>query len=159
MTQNNTGLDPAAFDLTCALQPVRRAWRKAAAETVQDADISPSLAAVILMLYRIGTRVQQKILALEVGINAAALVRMLDKGEAVGLLERTDIPEDRRSKAISLLPEGEKLAVKMEEKLVVLRRRLFKDIPPDQIRTAVRVLRTLEENSQAFLGEGTFPKR
>lgn len=159
MTEKNTELDPAAFDLTCALQPVRRAWRKAAAEVVQDADISPSLAAVLLMLYRVGPHVQQKILALEVGINAAALVRMLDKGEAAGLLERMDMPEDRRSKAISLLPAGKKLAVNMEEKLVVLRRRLFKDIPPDQIQTAVRVLRALEENSRTVLNAATFQKK
>nr|WP_319493003.1 MarR family transcriptional regulator [uncultured Desulfobacter sp.] len=153
VAENNTVLDTAAFDLTCALQPVRRAWRKAAAEVVQDADITPSLAAVLLMLYRIGPSVQQKILALEVGINAAALVRMLDKGEALGLLARTDMPEDRRSKAICLLPEGEKLAVKMEDKLLVLRRRLFENIPPDQIRTAVQVLRSLEEKSQAVLNQ------
>ncbi len=148
--EDMTQLDQAGYDLTCALTPVRRAWRQAAAEVVQDADMdmSASLAAVILMLYRIGPQVQQKTLALEVGINAAALVRMLDKGEALGLLQRGDVANDRRSKAISLLPQGEELALCLEEKLVLLRRSLFAGLSPAKIQVAVQVLRSLEENAQ-----------
>jgi len=103
------------------------------------------------MIYRIGPMAQQKHIALEVGINAAALVRMLDKGEESGLLVRADNPEDRRSKIISLLPAGKTLAIRMEEKLTRLRCRLFDGVPPDQINTAARVLRLLEERCQAFL--------
>ncbi len=151
MTDENTEFNRAAFDLTTALQPVRRAWRQAAVEAIRDDDISVSLAAVVLMIYRIGPMAQQKHIALEVGINAAALVRMLDKGEESGLLVRADNPEDRRSKIISLLPAGKTLAIRMEEKLTRLRRRLFDGVPPDQINTAARVLRLLEERCQAFL--------
>lgn len=151
MTEENTKWDHAAYELTCALQPVRRAWRQAAANVVQDANISASMAAVLLMLYRIGPHVQQKTLALEVGINAAALVRMLDKGETLGLLQRTDMPEDRRCKAISLLPQGEELALRLEKKLVLLRRTLFEGMTTADIQLAVRVLRSLEEQSQIVL--------
>ena len=154
MNGENLIFDRAAFDLTSALQPVRRAWRQAAVAAIQDDDISVSLAAVVLMLYRIGPMAQQKNLALEVGINAAALVRMLDKGEDAGLLIRADNPEDRRSKVIRLLPSGEALAIRMEDKLTRLRRRLFHGLPQEKINTAVQVLRFLEEQCQAFLVQG-----
>src|SRR3546814_3802012 len=60
-------------------------------------------------------------LALEVGVNPAALVRTLDRGEAAGLLERNAVSGDRRSNAVSLLPKGEKLAKAMERRVADLR--------------------------------------
>src|SRR3546814_12667970 len=62
--------------------------------------------------------------SLEVGVNPAALVRTLDRGEAAGLLERNAVSGDRRSNAVSLLPKGEKLAKAMERRVADLRREI-----------------------------------
>ncbi|QKS01971.1 MarR family transcriptional regulator [Sphingomonas sp. CL5.1] len=113
--------------------------------------LSTSLATVVLLASRLGPHVQQKILALELGINPAALVRLLDQGEAAGVLVRNDVEGDRRSKAIELLPEGRRLAERMERTLAELRRQLLGDVPRAEIDAATRMLRLLEERAARWL--------
>src|SRR3546814_13214637 len=81
--------DSILFDLTSAVQPVRRAWVQAASVIIADFGLSTSLGTVVILTSRLGPAVPQKELALEGGVNPAALVRTLDRGEAAGLLERT----------------------------------------------------------------------
>src|SRR3546814_3820481 len=100
----------------------------------------------LILTSRLGPAVPQKELALEVGVNPAALVRTLDRGEAAGLLERNAVSGDRRSNAVSLLPKGEKLAKAMERRVADLRRALLSNLPPEEIETATRILRTLARN-------------
>src|SRR3546814_1400381 len=96
---------PILFDLTNAVQPVRRACVQAASVIIADFGLSTSLGTVVILTSRLGPAVPQKELALEVGVNPAALVRTLDRGEAAGLLERNAVSGDRRSNAVSLLPD------------------------------------------------------
>src|SRR3546814_9048835 len=75
-------------------------------------------------------------------------LRTLDRGEAAGLLERNAVSGDRRSNAVSLLPKGEKLAKAMERRVADLRRALLSNLPPEEIETATRILRTLERSEE-----------
>ncbi len=134
-------------DLTSALLPARRAWIQAADNAMGVREASTSLTIVALMVSRLGPDVQQKTLAREIGVNAAAIVHLLDQGEEAGLLTRTELPEDRRCKGINLLPKGQALAEGMEVRLCDLRRELLADVPAEDIATATRVLRLLEERS------------
>lgn len=138
--------DPVS-DLISSLQPVRRAWVQAANRTLAEVGLPTALGAAIVVTARLGEQVQQKVLAAEVGVNPAALVRTLDQGEAVGLLVRTDIEADRRGKSVSLTTEGRLLAHRMEDALSALRAALLGDIPVDDVLTATRVLRTLAERA------------
>src|SRR3546814_12000741 len=81
-------------------------------------------------------------------------LRTLDRGEAAGLLERNAVSGDRRSNAVSLLPKGEKLAKAMERRVADLRRALLSNLPPEEIETATRILRTLEERAHAYVQRG-----
>lgn len=146
--------DSALFDLTNALQPVRRAWVQAASTVFVEFGLSTSLGTVVLWTSRLGPAVPQKELALEVGVNPAALVRTLDQGEAAGLLERSAVSGDRRSNRISLLPQGKTLAAAMEQKLAKLRQDLLGSLPPEEIETTKRILRMLEERAQAYMQRG-----
>src|SRR3546814_12964170 len=94
-----------------------------------NSGLSVSVAAFVVLVARLGPGVQQKVLAIEAGVNPAALVRTLDQGEAAGLLTRRDVPENRRIKVIDLLPEGQKLAQQMEASLAALRKKVLGDIP------------------------------
>ena len=76
---------------------------------------------------------------------------MLDQGETAGLLVRNEIPGDRRSKTVDLLPKGARLASRLEEAIAVLRSKLLADVPLSDIKTTIRVLRLLEERSQAHV--------
>ncbi len=146
--------DALLFDLTNSLQPVRRAWMKVASTVMADLQLSTSLGTVIILISRLGPAVPQKELALEVGVNPAALVRTLDQGESAGLLKRDAVAGDRRSNTVSLLPPGKVLAEAIEQRLVELRRALLDDLAAKDVETAQRVLRTLEMRAQDHLQRG-----
>src|SRR3546814_2705919 len=122
-----------------------------AGAALANSGLSVSVAAVVVLVARLGPGVQQKVLAIEAGVNPAALVRTLDQGEAAGLLTRRDVPENRRIKVIDLLPEGQKLAQQMEASLAALRKKVLGDIPMQDIETATRVLRLLEAGALAHM--------
>lgn len=140
-------------ELTNALQPVRRAWLRAAGPVLAEQGLARSLASVVLLASRFGPSVRQNALALELGINPAVLVRRLDDGEAAGLLSRSSVGTDRRGKFVDLLPSGQRLADAIEVGLDHFRQDLLGDIPLGDIETTVRVLRLLETRSQAWLRE------
>lgn len=146
--------DALLFDLTNSLQPVRRAWMKVASTVMADLQLSTSLGTVIILISRLGPAVPQKELALEVGVNPAALVRTLDQGESAELLKRDAVAGDRRSNTVSLLPPGKVLAEAIEQRLVELRRALLDDLAAKDVETAQRVLRTLEMRAQDHLQRG-----
>uniref|UniRef100_UPI0035CC7BB0 MarR family winged helix-turn-helix transcriptional regulator n=1 Tax=uncultured Sphingomonas sp. TaxID=158754 RepID=UPI0035CC7BB0 len=138
--------DPIS-DLVAALQPVRRAWVQAANKTLAEVGLPTALGAIIVVTARMGEQVQQKALAAEVGVNPAALVRTLDQGEAAGLLVREGVEGDRRSKSVSLSPQGRILASQMEDMLGKLRQQLLCDVPVADILTATRILRMLGDRA------------
>ena len=143
--------DVTLYAFTNALQPARRAWVQAAGRVLAGTGLSTSLATVVLLASRLGPSVQQKTLALEFGVNPAALVRLLDQGEAAGLLVRNGVEGNRRSKVVDLLPEGQRLAAKMERIVAGLRKKLLGDLSTEEVDTATRVLRVLEERAAAWL--------
>jgi MarR family transcriptional regulator for hemolysin len=149
-----TGHDRTLFAFTNAIQPARRAWHQAVTQALADTGLSTALALMLLLASRLGPRVPQKALAMELGIDPAALVRLLDQAEAAGLLARGDLPGDRRSKAICLLPPGEALAARMEQAVAALRARLLEGVPDEDLAQATRTLRLFEERVQRHLQGG-----
>lgn len=143
----------ASYALTNALQPVRRAWKQAAALALSASGLSVSLATPILLVSRLGDGVQQNVLAEEVGVHPAAMVRVLDQAQDAHLLERRAVPGNRRVKGIYLLPEGRRLAVNMERSLTALRKELLQDIPREDIDTTTRTLRAFEERARGYTEE------
>lgn len=143
--------NPSLYALTTALQPVRRAWGQVANRVVEGTGLPTALATAVLIISRLGPNVQQKELAFEIGVNPAALVRVLDQGEALGVLSRTVVEGDRRSKTVDLLPEGHRLAATMEQGLAKLRTEILGGIPIADIETATRVLREMEQTIIAKL--------
>lgn len=147
------------YALTTALQPARRAWFQATNRALSHITDSTSVGNVVLVASRLGPGVQQSAIAAELGINAAALVRLLDQAEAAKLLARSHSEGDRRAKGIDLLPAGSALAKEMEVTLIALRQEVFGDLPEEDIETTVRVLRALEERSLNWAKEKDMEER
>ncbi|WP_164080762.1 MarR family winged helix-turn-helix transcriptional regulator [Stenotrophomonas maltophilia] len=147
-------LDRLLYDLTVAIQPTRRAWVQAAGIALTACGLSVPLATVILTVYRSGRGVPQNSVALEVGVNPAALVRTLDQGEKAALLKRCDGKVDRRTKEIELLPAGEATARQIEEDIARLRRQLLGELPEQDVEAAIRVLRHLESAATGYAKQG-----
>lgn len=139
------------YDLTNSLQPVRRVWVQTTTQVLAGVGVSSSLATVVLHTARLGKDAQQKVLAHEIGVNAAALVRILDLGEEAELLVRRTTKADRRARFIDLLPKGKALADEIEQSLGDLRRELLGDLPEEDIRATTRVLRLLETRATDWL--------
>lgn len=145
--------DAALFDLTVAIQPTRRAWMQAVGAVLASSGLSISLATVVLVVSRSGPRVPQSTVALEVGVNPAALVRTLDQGEVAGLLARRAVEGDRRIREIELLPAGRACAQRIEESLAALRRTLLGGVSAADVETAIRVLHLLESAAATYAKE------
>ncbi len=141
----------ALYALTNTLQPVRRVWKQAATKVLADEDISFSLAAMVVLIYRSPEGINQRELAEELGINPGALVRLLDQATEAKLLERCEVPGDRRARTLHILEQGEKLAQAVEEAVDQLRMELMHDVPLEEIEQATRTLRLLEERATQFL--------
>ncbi|MCL2655898.1 MAG: MarR family winged helix-turn-helix transcriptional regulator [Betaproteobacteria bacterium] len=146
--------DRILFDFTSAIQPARRAWVQAIGAGLSDARLPLSLVVVIVLASRMEPAAHQRMLADEIGINPAALMRVLDQGEAAGLLKRCGVPGNRRMKTVELLPAGKALAARMETAWMALRARMLRDVPLPDVETATRVLRTLEAESLAHVAAG-----
>jgi MarR family transcriptional regulator for hemolysin len=143
--------DRILFDFTIAIQPARRAWLQAIGAGLADDKLPLSLAVAITLASRMGPAAHQRMLADEIGINPAALMRVLDQGESAGLLKRCSVPGNRRIKTVELLPAGKALARKMEKSWTTLRARMLRDVPLEDVETATRVLRALEAQSLAHV--------
>ncbi len=142
----------ALFELTNAIQPIRRAWVQAINLALADFDLPPSLISTLILVSRRGNMgIRQNALADEVGINPGGMVRILDQAEAARLLERRDSADDRRIKTIHLLPKGLDLARKMEKAVTRLRDDLLADLPSQDIETTTRTLRLFEKRIGQFL--------
>lgn len=136
--------------LTLALQPTRQAWLQAASLITAGKGQSITVATPVLLVSRLGDGITQQVLAERIGVHAAALVRTLDLAEEAQLLERRAVPGNRRQRAIHLLPAGRQLAAELEDELRQLRATLMKDIPQEDLATAVRVLKAMEERAREY---------
>jgi MarR family transcriptional regulator, transcriptional regulator for hemolysin len=138
------------FALTNVLQPVRRAWVQAVGRALSDTGVPTPLATAVLLVARLGSSAHQKDLAAALGVNPAGMVRIIDQGEAAGLLARSSATNDRRAKVVVLLPAGQRLAERCEDVVVGLRQELLGDLALADVENATRILRLLEERAQVW---------
>lgn len=148
MSKTMPSQSDSLYLFTSGLQPTRQAWQQAARSALAASDFSLSVAAPVLLVSRIGDGVLQRVIAEKLGVHPAALVHMLDQAEAAKLLERRALPDNRRARGIYLLPQGRRLALKMEKSMRALRKTLFKGIAPEDIETANRVMQAFETRAR-----------
>ncbi len=130
-------------EFTGILQPLGRAWRKAADRAVASYGLSEATAFPVFHIVRLGEGVRQNTLAEALGIEGASLVRLLDVLCAAGLLERREDPADRRARTLHLTGEGRKLAARAGAALDELRREIFKEVSPEDLEASLRVFHSL----------------
>lgn len=116
--------------------------------------MSAQLGMIILLVWRLGPNVSQRVLAARTGVTPGTLVSTIDQGERLGLLTRKAVAGDRRLKEIELLPKGKRCALRIEDKLTALRRELLGDVSAEEISVATKVLKLLEERAQAIVRRG-----
>ena len=121
-----------------------RRWRQVLdgeffADSLTDATWRP-----LLHLHILGDKIRQKDLAASVGIEGPSLVRLLDTLAAKGLVQRLEDIHDRRTKRLSLTPEGRVAVARIQETVTSLENKLLSAFSDDEIETFGLFVMSLE---------------
>jgi MarR family transcriptional regulator for hemolysin len=136
--------DNRLMDLSVALRLTALHYRTSADRLLAQFNLSQATVWPLLIAGRLGDGARQVVLAEQLGVKAAALVRVLDHLEASGHIERREDPTDRRAKTIHLKPSGYAIYERVEALLRTYRRQLFDGISDDDVGACLRVLSHLE---------------
>jgi MarR family transcriptional regulator, transcriptional regulator for hemolysin len=85
-------------------------------------------------------------LACELELEQATLVRLLDRMEENGLIERRQDPGDRRVKLIALTPHGEEQAAFVRALADQIRHRFFEGVDEAELMQGIALLRKISAN-------------
>ncbi|GLK87887.1 MarR family winged helix-turn-helix transcriptional regulator [Pseudomonas turukhanskensis] len=138
-------LEALQLNISSGMVTASRHWRRICQTTLANYGISEACAVPLLMIVRLGDGVRQVAVAQAAGLESPSLVRLLDQLCRAGFVCRSEDPDDRRAKALSLTPRGRELAEAIESELVRLRREVLQDISPADLEAALRVVRAFEE--------------
>jgi MarR family transcriptional regulator, transcriptional regulator for hemolysin len=138
--------DPAASEFLEALTKVSRKIRTTFNQQVTAHGLTYPRARA---LFRLAARqnMTQSELAFELDLEQATMVRLLDRMEENGLIERHQDPNDRRAKLIVLTAHGMEQAVLVRSLAADMRSQIFEGINLAELRSAIDLLDRVSENT------------
>ncbi len=139
--------DRLLLSVTMTLTQAARAYISAANKVAGSFDLSHATAWPILLISRIGNGVRPGVIAEALSLEAASLVRVIDQLVESGLVVRTDDPNDRRAKILSLTAAGQSRATQLESTLIPFRRAMFAHIPQADIDACLRTIQAIKANA------------
>ncbi|KXA71371.1 MarR family transcriptional regulator [Bordetella hinzii] len=101
-----------------------------------------------------GVPLRQGVLADEIGIEGASLVRVIDALQAAGLIERLADPEDRRARCVTLSAAGQAKAADIARIVDRVRAEVVSGIDPAELAIAERVLRAVQQRLETLNAPG-----
>lgn len=101
---------------------------------------------VLLYLSRSGGCMPQKDIAERVGVESPTVVRVLDGLERMGLIERRDQPDDRRSKNVLLTAQASGILAEITRITEDFRKDLWSGVCDQEMAVVRRVIDKLQEN-------------
>ncbi|SMF20268.1 MarR family transcriptional regulator, transcriptional regulator for hemolysin [Xaviernesmea oryzae] len=137
--------DPIASDFLEALTKVSRKIRTAFNQQVTAHGLTYPRARALFRLAKKQNMTQSE-LACDLELEQATMVRLLDRMEENGLIERRPDTNDRRVKLIVLTPYGEEQAAMVRSIADRIREQIFQDIDPDELHVAVALLERISAN-------------
>lgn len=145
---------PPLAELTSTLVRVARLYRLGVDEALGSLDLSDALALPVVVLGRYPDGIRQNALADQLGVEGPSVVRLLDRLEEGGLVERREDPTDRRAKTVHLTEAGRSHSRRATEALDAFRADLLGDLPEQDIEAMLRVLRAAEARLLTARREG-----
>lgn len=125
------------------LHEVARYWRAELDRRLRHLGLSQSQWLVLIKLPDEG--MTQTVLARKVGIEGSTLVRLLDRLQANGWIERRDVPGDRRAKRVVPTAKAKTLQHEVAVIAQALREQLLAGIDPEHVAVAAEVLSQLRQ--------------
>ncbi len=123
-----------------SLHDTSRIWRNRLNERFKPLGLRQLKWLVLGHLWRAPEGLVQRELAERVGMEGAALVRVLDGMEAEGLIQRCECPQDRRAKIVRLGKKADPVLRKVLARAQTLREEIMQGIAEQDVRTALKVL-------------------
>lgn len=146
-------LPPGRFGRQLIL--VARAWRRAVDVALSNHGLSEATALPLLTLsHHHPGGMRQGTLAAEMEIEGPSLVRLLDRLEQEGLVERRCAPDDRRAKTIHLTTQGLAMVARIDEALADVRARALDGIPATDLMATAAVIARI---GQSLAGPDRIP--
>lgn len=109
-------------------------------------DITPGQFGVLIMI-RENEGLSQSDLGAAVGIDRSTMVAVIDRLESRGLVVRAPSPNDRRSYALKLSPEGEKLLGELVPRIKEHDQAMMKDLSKQEQAQLIDLLRRVAKAS------------
>ncbi|MCW0180728.1 MAG: MarR family transcriptional regulator [Zavarzinia sp.] len=116
-----------------------RSWRRAVDRGLQPFGLTEATWLPLVHLARTPEPMRQKQIAAVLNLDGSAVVRLLDTLQAAGLIERRE-DSDRRAKAITLTPAGQRIADKAEAAARQVREGALAGLSDEDLAIAARVL-------------------
>ena len=129
------------------LSRLGRIWRQQLDAGLLGRGVSYSRWVALVYLARGGEGMSQKDLARYMGIEAPTLVRLLDRLELEGLVERRPHPADRRAKAVHLTADAGPVLEQFDEVAKDVRTALLAGIDEADLATCLAVLERIDHNA------------
>jgi MarR family transcriptional regulator, transcriptional regulator for hemolysin len=154
--RNKSKLDTLRLSVSSTLVGASRKWRRVSHDVLAAFNVSEACAAPLLIAGRLGEGVRQGVLAEHVGIEGPSLVRLLDQLCETGLMQRSEDPDDRRAKTVTLTDAGRAITAQMEEELMSLRAQVLKGVTQAELEITLRVLKLFQNADVLTASAGEF---
>jgi len=125
-----------------------RSWRNRLDQRLRPLGLSQAKWRVLLHLDRAKDDLTQKALSARLGIEGPSLVRLLDRMEADGWVERRAAPADRRAKTIHATVKAAETIREITRVAATLRGELLSGIPAKDLDTASGVLQRIKHRAE-----------
>lgn len=126
-----------------AIGDCARIWRDVVNERLRPLGLSQSTWLTLWTLARFPEGLRQADLAQRLGIEGPTLVRLLDRLERDGLLERRASSRDRRCKLVHLTPQAQPVLAQVREIIAALRMEIMGELPEDELAVSLAVLQRI----------------
>lgn len=136
-------------DFARELVVVARRWRTRLDEQLKVLGLSEARWAALYWLWQSPEGLSQTVLAERAGVESPTLVRTLDLLCKAGLVERRSCPHDRRAKVVVLTPAAMPMIHRLDAVAAELRGELMAELAPQELATALAVLRKLRARLDA----------
>ena len=125
------------------MRTVPRDWRAAINRRLAPLGLSQAKWQPLLYLLRAEGPPTQAEIARHLEIESPSLVRLLDRLEADGWIERQHCPGDRRARRIHLTERAKAVCAEIEATVIDVRRQLLGAVSPAEVAQCVDVLRRI----------------
>lgn len=128
-----------------------RRWRRALDYSLSRTGLTDATWAPLVRLHDAGDGIQQKDLALRLGLREPSLVRLLDILQEGGLIERRSDETDRRAKLIFLTDAGRASVAQIRKILVRVETEILADLGDGDIESILKAFDLIGKRIQPIL--------